>query len=445
MNYVSLRYNIHDLQNPGIVHLNGNMLKSSTKLAVLRQTRSANPSTAQFCNYSPRVCMRTRLDGYEFCVRHILEDKNSPYKQCTYVSGKTNRRCTAAAPRLEKRDGFCPEHARKTALSRNRMMVKSRRPKNLHTLLDDLSYHVVKPQSDSEVRQKGVAKAGSHVMDYASESDSDHEGMKVQEIWKTDEETDMESLDSEQEDPLKHAGVYTAEEVASILRDKLIRLQSLYIDQFRFLHHMLREKRRKYLHGLSQLEGSTIPAVEELLTTNLSERAAHHKLYALQRYQKCFGKEALLHRQCKERRIAFSEGANYKAPAFPECIALKDDGTKCKAHTVPLAKHCIDHIASDSRQVLFKQCDHGSVCHRCVVAIDDTMTCDLHRQLQPLVYRFSKKQEEVEMKDEPVDVVGISDLHSDLCHDLSFDLSGQSLLGETNSSVDANTASQRTA
>lgn len=39
--------------------------------------------------------------------------------------------------------------------------------------------------------------------DYASESDSDHEGMKVQEIWKTDEETDMESLDSEQEDPLK--------------------------------------------------------------------------------------------------------------------------------------------------------------------------------------------------------------------------------------------------
>lgn len=54
--------------------------------------------------------------------------------------------------------------------------------------------------------------------------------------------------------------------------------------------------------------------------------------------------EALLHRQCKERRIAFSEGPNYKAPAFPECIALKDDGTKCKAHTVPLAKHCIDRI-----------------------------------------------------------------------------------------------------
>jgi len=27
--------------------------------------------------------------------------------------------------------------------------------------------------------------------------------MRIDEIWKTDEETDMESLDSEQEDPLK--------------------------------------------------------------------------------------------------------------------------------------------------------------------------------------------------------------------------------------------------
>ena len=45
----------------------------------------------------------------------------------------------------------------------------------------------------------------------------------------------------------RHAGVYTAEEVALIYRDKLIRLQSLYIDQFKRLHHRLREKRREYL------------------------------------------------------------------------------------------------------------------------------------------------------------------------------------------------------
>lgn len=48
---------------------------------------------------------------------------------------------------------------------------------------------------------------------------------------------------------LRHAGVYTAEEVALITREKLIRLQSLYIDQFKRLQHLLKEKKRRYLHN----------------------------------------------------------------------------------------------------------------------------------------------------------------------------------------------------
>lgn len=48
---------------------------------------------------------------------------------------------------------------------------------------------------------------------------------------------------------VRHAGVYTAEEVALIAREKLIRLQSLYIDQFKRLQHLLKEKKRRYLHS----------------------------------------------------------------------------------------------------------------------------------------------------------------------------------------------------
>ena len=50
----------------------------------------------------------------------------------------------------------------------------------------------------------------------------------------------------------RHAGVYTSEEVALITRDKLIHLQALYIDQFKRLQHLLKEKRRKYLHTVRQ-------------------------------------------------------------------------------------------------------------------------------------------------------------------------------------------------
>lgn len=55
----------------------------------------------------------------------------------------------------------------------------------------------------------------------------------------------------------RHAGVYTAEEVALITREKLIRLQSLYIDQFKRLQHLLKEKKRRYLHN-RKIEHDTI-------------------------------------------------------------------------------------------------------------------------------------------------------------------------------------------
>lgn len=50
----------------------------------------------------------------------------------------------------------------------------------------------------------------------------------------------------------RHANIYTAEEVTAIIRDKLIKLQSLYVEQYRHLQYLLKEKRRKYLHALKR-------------------------------------------------------------------------------------------------------------------------------------------------------------------------------------------------
>lgn len=50
----------------------------------------------------------------------------------------------------------------------------------------------------------------------------------------------------------RHANIYTAEEVTTIIRDKLIKLQSLYVEQYRHLQYLLKEKRRKYLHALKR-------------------------------------------------------------------------------------------------------------------------------------------------------------------------------------------------
>ena len=65
--------------------------------------------------------------------------------------------------------------------------------------------------------------------DFGSEDDSEVDSITVENTWLGDSDSDDDSVDSEMENPLKHAGAYSAEEVIRIMRDKLIRLQKLYI------------------------------------------------------------------------------------------------------------------------------------------------------------------------------------------------------------------------
>jgi KAT8 regulatory NSL complex subunit 2 len=87
-----------------------------------------------------------------------------------------------------------------------------------------------------------------------SDVDSDSDvGVGVEALWKDgDADSDVDSVDSDMEDPLKYAGAYSAEEVIRTLRDKLAKLQKLYIDQFQRMQYHLREERRKYKHAVAK-------------------------------------------------------------------------------------------------------------------------------------------------------------------------------------------------
>jgi len=65
---------------------------------------SAVEMSQSFCNYPRRTCMRNKLEGFNYCIRHILEDRNAPYKQCSYVSSRTGHKCLEPALRTEKRE-----------------------------------------------------------------------------------------------------------------------------------------------------------------------------------------------------------------------------------------------------------------------------------------------------------------------------------------------------
>ena len=60
--------------------------------------------------------------------------------------------------------------------------------------------------------------------------------------------SDADSTDSEDENPLNHAGIWTLEEVLKICKEKMVRLRFLYAQQFRRMNHHLKEERRRYVN-----------------------------------------------------------------------------------------------------------------------------------------------------------------------------------------------------
>ncbi|XP_070535979.1 KAT8 regulatory NSL complex subunit 2-like isoform X2 [Ptychodera flava] len=368
---------------------------------------SKKKTESLFCNYPHHICMQNRLEGLDYCIRHILEDKTAPYKQCNFVSSANGRRCPKAAPKTDKKDGYCADHTRKAIIWRQKASRKKKQADSQEKILEQLDYY--RPGSSKQPPEVIPSQAGQ-LIECESDSDSDKEPTLVDQAWRGDGDSDADSVDSEYEDPLnyshcidRHAGVYTAEEVALITRDKLIRLQSLYIDQFKRLQHILKEKRRKFLSS-QKMEQETIGKGFGKVT-DPKERQKLKKLQALKSYRKRRGKEALLYQQSKERRISATPdyySAPPKLPKPPKCIYV-EKGVHCNNKVMPYTKHCFQHILHDPYQVLYHCCTDEGGCSQPVLAIDTT-TCAAHRTLPEFNSRWPLQIQDSTEEIQPIDV-----------------------------------------
>uniref|UniRef100_UPI0035900D46 KAT8 regulatory NSL complex subunit 2 isoform X1 n=1 Tax=Myxine glutinosa TaxID=7769 RepID=UPI0035900D46 len=373
---------------------------SRTRVSISTRVTTEVPTP---CAYEVRPCARPRIDGYEFCLRHILHDRTAPYRQCSYVSSRNGKRCPNAAPRVDRKDGitsilhtskstgtsvkkgmyaFCGEHVRKAARAARQQRKKLTPAPTAENLLAELC-------SYPDVAVAGQSRSGSrNDLGLDSWSESDGEGTLVEQLWRADPDSEAESIDSDQEDPLKHAGVYTAEEVALITRNKLIRLQSLYIDQFKRLQHMMEERRHKFLHNRQEEEESAGSShlVDEGGVTEEARR-----LRAMKRYRRRYGVEAILQEQLKVRRARTSEGHSNVGCSgqrgLQQCMSI-NDGVRCAMRALPLAKHCASHICQDGAQLLFQLCpgEPSAPCSQPVPAGLWEDRCPLHMRLLPIRY-----------------------------------------------------------
>ncbi|XP_071580163.1 KAT8 regulatory NSL complex subunit 2 isoform X1 [Temnothorax nylanderi] len=403
-------------------------------------TITKRPKQTQSCHYASYECTQSCLEGYLYCAKHILEDSTAPYKPCAFVYNSNGRKCQNPAPKLDRRDvSYCSEHSRRAQIARIKSTSRRSLPETPEMLLLNLSHYVKPTDSSAEdtEEERGKVKAldpftevdayrvnasGSDILDYASSSESDVEPTVVTDTLRGVylDDSDNESLHSPQEDPLninflRHAGIFTAEEVIYIAREKLIRLQSLYIDQFRRLQYVLKEKRRKYLLALKK-EKETLCSIHSQKKETAKEKKLYEKLKALNRYHRRSGVEAILYRKSLERRAQVTEPLQ-KPPNVSKCV-FTEGGVKCGERTLPSAKHCRKHILKDQHQVLFKAC--GAVradieCHEPVPVIFDSncvfhMNLPLPCKLEPMKFEEEKPaKQETSLTDNQsmeIDVVG---------------------------------------
>lgn len=361
------------------------------------------------CRYKNRVCHQPVLDKYEYCLKHILEDKNAPYKPCGYPYPNNNKRCLVPALKGEKSDiGYCSLHTWKTQIKSQRSTSKHVPPTTPEFLLSGLSHYVkpvrnIKSEEGEEVKSSSriraidpfvetdVTKASqtkTNVLECDSESDSDVEPATLDNIWKgaNEDSSDAESIDSQADDPLKHAGYYTSEEAVNITRSKLIRLQVLYQRQFERLTYLLKEKRRHYLHSLRK-EKETLSSIYDQAKTSAKEQKLYEKLKALNRYHKRSNNESLAYLASIEKRARDISGGNYKPHGHSQRCAFTEGGVRCTSVTIPLTKYCFKHILHDPNQCLFKACGCAKADTSCQVPVTGLCTgetCILHIRLPVL-------------------------------------------------------------
>lgn len=274
---------------------------------------------------------------------------------------------------------------------------------------DDEEIDVVTPTVDPfiDLNASEINNRGKNILDFASDSSSDDDALTttLANTWRSHEldNSDNESVDSD-EDPLKHAGVYTVDEVVTISKEKMQQLQALYIEQFQRLQHVQREKRRQYLQDIKK-EKDTYSNIHDQLKDSPRERKLYSNLKAMNHYHRRHGTEALLHRQFIEKRQKLLEPTLMAAPLIPQqknipkCI-FSEGGVKCNERSIPCCRFCRKHIMEDKKQILFKACGvekSGIICQEPVQNIFEDSACVLHTTMpQPKVYIKRKYESETD-------------------------------------------------
>lgn len=366
-----------------------------------------------FCAYLHKICLNNRLEGHKYCIDHIMNDKTAPYRQCTYVHVITGRRCPRAAHKVDRRASpLCHYHRALKLNTPHPTQVQAAeaateiRNDSKKALLDDLAHH--RPALTDEAHthcgntfwrplENGAAVPSaklskilaSYNVKRLTEELDPLEMPTAEEIATrhNNADSDAESVDNSY-DLFKNASFYTEEEVLRTLRDKMIRLRRLYIEQYSHIQYLLKEKRLKYIQA-QRLEDEIYGDIFSF--RNYPDSPDYKRLRAMLKYHKTFGQDSLLQEQAKRKKL--SRPPTVGPHPHPHAYAVADGDAPnnncifsktlqgCDKPSLPLSPYCRQHILYDNKQVLFRPCAGGMPpCLTPIVSFTRKNKCWLHHQ-----------------------------------------------------------------
>ncbi|XP_077286378.1 KAT8 regulatory NSL complex subunit dim gamma-tubulin 1 [Arctopsyche grandis] len=393
------------------------------KDALRAQLHDEIEKKSKACGHRKYACHLPRLPGWSRCQLHILDEQNAPYRRCRHTGA---HRCLNPAPILnsKKDTGLCFEHARNALILRMRAMSKPAPKPGPESLLLSLQHHVMpeRVRTESCASQVSVVSEASDANESQTISAPDpfkqidateinaSIGPSILECWSSSSDsedgdeprrnTGIEEDSSGAEDtpldsdPLRFAGIYTAEEVVREMGSSLKRLQALYLGQLKVLTRRLKEARRNYLYSLKS-EKETHCSIHSQGASNNIERQQLSILKSTSSYRKRHGVDAILQKKLYEKRSKVVDGNATQKSSKGRCC-FTEGGVKCPRMAMPAARHCLKHILSDRHQVLFRSCGvnkAGIVCQEPTAALHPTATCAFHADLLPYQTYSMKKYE----------------------------------------------------
>eukprot|EP00761_Pharyngomonas_kirbyi_P014942 gb/GECH01014973.1/.p1 GENE.gb/GECH01014973.1/~~gb/GECH01014973.1/.p1 ORF type:complete len:399 (+),score=106.94 gb/GECH01014973.1/:1-1197(+) len=268
----------------------------------------------RLCGFNGCICTQRPMKGYSFCIKHILQDQNAPFKQCDYINQQRKRRCTNPVSLKQEDTRYCNSHKQMLGL-----IPKKSKPKKKQ---------VAGKQKPENVVGKKRTRSAITAPESGSETESD--------VPTSDEEYAQEL---QLNYTLKGSEVVSEEEMLRMRRERIETLLKIYNAQFRRLQKNLRNRYLDYLNAKKSLAPQDLalrirtdqPEQLQIKSTNIP---------------------------CRKIKKHTSDG-----------ISLCAYG-ECKSRPVMLSEFCFQHILHDPKQRLYQACHKPSCTHPIMINTD---------------------------------------------------------------------------